>query len=82
MENEECMIVYDLLPLYIDDLTSEISNQYIERHLESCEKCKKALEDMTCKIELEKEEIEPVEIILLKELCKRYKQLKYIVLIF
>ena len=35
-----CDIVKDLLPSYIDGLTSEGSNQIVEEHLNHCENCK------------------------------------------
>ncbi|MGA5690612.1 anti-sigma factor [Cytobacillus pseudoceanisediminis] len=37
--NEKCEIVRDLLPMYIDDLTSKESNEFINRHLQSCPEC-------------------------------------------
>ena len=36
----ECEIVYDLLPNYIEHVTSATSNEFIENHISSCEKCK------------------------------------------
>ena len=41
-----CEIVMDLLPSYIDELTSEISTEAVEEHLKECEKCKNILEEM------------------------------------
>lgn len=38
--NNECEIVRDLLPLYLDNLCSEPSKEYIEEHIEKCEECK------------------------------------------
>jgi len=38
--NNTCDIVKDLLPLYVENLTSEASNQFIDKHLHSCEDCK------------------------------------------
>jgi hypothetical protein len=35
-----CELVQDLMPLYIDELTSELSNTEIEIHLEECDQCK------------------------------------------
>ena len=32
----KCEVVRDLLPLYIDKLTSEESNKEIEKHLKNC----------------------------------------------
>ena len=47
MENKEmCKIVKDLLPSYIDELTSEETKKYIETHLEECNECKETLENM------------------------------------
>lgn len=48
-----CETVRDLLPLYIDEITSEQSNQSIEEHLESCEACKEVLKQMKQPIEAE-----------------------------
>ena len=38
--NLECDIIKDLLPLYIEELTSEVTNEEIVLHLEECEECK------------------------------------------
>lgn len=36
----ECNIVQDLLPLYADDLASEDSVEFIDRHTENCARCR------------------------------------------
>ena len=36
----ECGIVYDLLPNYVENVTNEYSNKFIEEHLSICKKCK------------------------------------------
>lgn len=41
-----CNIVQDLLPNYIEKLTSDDTNQALEQHLDTCEGCKKAYEQM------------------------------------
>ncbi|MBR5642104.1 MAG: DUF4825 domain-containing protein [Firmicutes bacterium] len=47
MKNDlTCAVVRDLLPSYIDKLTSEETNRAIEQHLEGCEDCRKALAAM------------------------------------
>ncbi len=46
----KCAIVRDLLPSYVDGLTSEESNQEIENHMESCEACREYLASMQEKI--------------------------------
>lgn len=45
-EKKECMIVCDLLPSYIDKLTNNETNNYIEEHLSSCNECKRTFENM------------------------------------
>lgn len=39
-----CNIVQDLIPLYVDNLSSEDSKNMIEEHLQECEVCKKIVE--------------------------------------
>ena len=46
MKNEKCSLIKDLLPSYIDELTSEETNKEIENHLSECEECKKVYESM------------------------------------
>jgi predicted anti-sigma-YlaC factor YlaD len=41
-----CEIIQDLMPLYVDELTSELSNAEIEIHLEECEQCKERYHSM------------------------------------
>lgn len=43
----KCEIIKDLLPLYCDKLTSQVSNEEIEKHLGKCEKCMSAYEKMS-----------------------------------
>lgn len=42
----ECKIVQDLLELYMEKLTSDATNEYIEEHLEECNKCKRKFDKM------------------------------------
>ncbi len=70
----KCEIIRDLLPGYIDGLTSETSNAAIEEHLKECEECRKYLEVMKKEIvseqyiERSKEEI--------KEDIKPFRKIK------
>lgn len=39
MENRNCNIVTDLLPNYVEELTSKETNDFISTHLSECKKC-------------------------------------------
>lgn len=45
--NIPCELVKDLLPSYIDELTSDVTNEYIKDHLSNCENCQNVLNSMT-----------------------------------
>ncbi|THE09509.1 zf-HC2 domain-containing protein [Bacillus timonensis] len=51
MDNK-CNIVRDLLPSYIDHLCSQDSINFIEEHLNFCNKCREVLEDMKNDVDL------------------------------
>lgn len=54
MDRMHCDIVKDLLPLYVDEVCSEKSKEWIEEHLKECEECRKyceVLKDKNPKIE-------------------------------
>lgn len=53
-KKEECKIIQDLLPNYIENLTSRETNEYIENHLEECGECLKILKGMGEEITLDK----------------------------
>ncbi len=44
--NQECDIVSDLLPLYIEQGIGQESSDFIREHLTGCEECRKNLEYM------------------------------------
>ena len=45
-EKKDCKIVQDLLPNYIERLTNNDTNKYIEEHLNECEECKNIFENI------------------------------------
>ena len=45
-ESLECEIVKEMLPNYIEELTSEKTNKFIKEHLENCDDCRKIYESM------------------------------------
>ena len=50
---KDCGIVKDLLPLYAEDMASEESAAFVKSHLETCEDCRKAFEEMKTPVEAE-----------------------------
>lgn len=44
--NNECKIVSDLLPLYVEDMVSEETAEFIKNHLPECESCKRDFEEL------------------------------------
>lgn len=46
MKKIPCEIICDLFPSYIDGLTSDVANSYIEEHVAECDSCRQILELM------------------------------------
>ena len=42
----ECSVVRDLLPLYIEDMVSTETAQYINEHLKNCDECQAELANL------------------------------------
>lgn len=60
----KCSIVKDILPLYIDGLTSDESSAEIKSHLDECEECRTICEKMSVtdtEIKAEERNIEPLK---------------------
>lgn len=80
---KDCKIVQDLLPSYIEKLTSKDTNEYVEGHLKTCEDCTKVYNDM--KADLKANVTSPkAEIDYMKKVRKKMKiaeKLLYIVLL-
>ena len=70
MSELKCAIVRDLLPLYVDGLTSAETSAAIEEHLKNCEDCRKVLNEMTRALMAVKNE-QKEEIDYLKKVKKR-----------
>ena len=74
-----CNVVQDLLPNYIEGLTNEETNKYIEEHLNNCKECKKILDNMKSELDKPQEKVNLNEINYLKKYKKRLKILKTII---
>lgn len=72
----KCELIRDLLPLYIDGLTSEESNREIEKHLKNCKECRVYYQEMKGEIpeteSVSEEEIEDAGLI--KKIKKKRKR--------
>lgn len=68
----KCEIVKDLLPSYIDNLTSDESNKEIENHIRMCNECKSELDNMKKDINIETLEINKKDIKPFKKFNKKY----------
>ena len=75
---DKCKIVQDLLPTYVEKMTSYETEVFIKEHLESCRECQKIYNSMISN--LEKEEIEDTEIV--KEIKKYRRKINIIKVVF
>ena len=78
---KECKIIRDLFPSYIDDLTNEETNQYVEEHLNNCENCKKILEDMRKELKVGITKKDSQEVKYIKKYNNKLKILKIILIV-
>ena len=74
-----CNIVRDLLPSYVDGLTSEETNQAVEAHLTGCEQCTKEKERMAAP--MPKEKSPATEINYLKKIKQSGQRTKAVVVL-
>lgn len=75
-EKRDCKIVQDLLPNYIDGLTNEETNLFIEGHLKECSKCKQIFENMKQDLTVDKPAKDSREVRYIKKYNKKLKILK------
>lgn len=78
---KECKIIEDLLPNYIEKLTNEETNEYIEKHLENCEDCRKKFENMKSEIKLNLNKSDDREVNYIKKVGNKLKLLRIFILI-
>lgn len=80
-DKKECKIVQDLLPSYIDDLTTNETNDYINEHLEKCKECVTILEKMKKDFNLNIIKKDDREVKYIKKFNKKMNILKLIILL-
>ena len=80
-EERDCKIVQDLLPNYIEKLTNEETNKYIEEHLNECKECKDVLLEMQKELKMSDPKRDRREVKYIKKFSNKMKILKIILLI-
>ena len=80
-EKRDCKIVQDLLPNYIEKLTDEETNLYIEEHLKGCDECKKMFENMQKDLKVDNPERDSREVKYFKKYSNKLKILKAMIVI-
>ncbi len=78
MKQIDCDVIQDLLPSYVDKVSSDATNKLIEEHLQTCQKCSIALNNMNKKIDTEIVENQDEQI----DYLKRYRKNKIKTIIF
>ena len=77
----ECKIVQDLLPNYVEGLTNEETNLFIEEHLRECNTCEKIFNNMKAEIQKPDKEVNKNEVNYIKKYNKKLKTLKTIIIL-
>lgn len=78
-EKRNCKIIQDLLPNYVEKLTNEETNLFIEEHLKECNECKSVLENMQKNIMTDTKELNRKEVKYMKKYSHKLKILKLII---
>ena len=81
-EKRECKIVQDLLPNYVDGLTNEETNKYIEEHIKECTECTEILANMQKKLNVKIGEKDKKIVKILKKYNNKMLFLKIMFVIF
>lgn len=80
-EKRECKIIQDLLPNYIEKLTNEETNNYIEEHLKECDECKKMLKNMQKGLNINGSKRDNREVKYIKKYSEKLRISKLIIII-
>lgn len=86
MSDKNCSLIKDLMPLYIEGLTSTDTNEYIKKHLSECSECNSFFEDIKLdtdiNLEINNEELIDKGEIILDKIKKNQDRIKYTFIIF
>ncbi len=81
MQNKDCNLVKDLLPNYIDKVTSNETNIFMEEHLKNCDECRKSFENMLEEIKTDYKSDNNKKINIFRKVNNKIMLLKTIILI-
>lgn len=81
MKSKECNLVKDLLPNYIEKVTSSETNIFIEEHLKNCDSCRKSFENMSEEIKTDYKREDDKKINIFRKVNNKIKFLKTIIII-
>ena len=76
-----CNIIKDLLPSYVENLTNDETNNFIESHIADCPECKEFLENMQKEIEVNSPKKEEKNFKYIKRYSQRLKIFRNILLV-
>lgn len=79
-DKKECKIIQDLLPNYMENLTSIQTNEYVEEHIKNCQECKKMLENMQKEIPADTKGKNEKEVKYMKKYRNKMRTLSFILL--
>ncbi len=79
-EKRDCKIIQDLLPNYIEKLTNEETNHFIEEHLKECTECQHIFENMQKELKVNTTGRDKREVQYMKKFSSKMKLLKFIIL--
>ena len=74
-ERNDCKIIQDLLPNYIENLTKEETNLYIQEHLKECSECQKILDNMKKELKVNTPKRDDREVNYMKKFSTKLKVL-------
>lgn len=80
-EKRDCKIIQDLLPNYIEKLTNEETNNYIEEHLKECDECKKKVKNMQEDLNINGSKRDNREVKYIKKYSEKLRISKLIIII-
>lgn len=79
MKEKDCNLVKDLLPNYIDRVTSNETNIFVEEHLRNCDQCRKSFENMSGEIKADNKSKDSKKINIFRKINNKIRLLKAII---